>query len=373
MNPGFIERSLFLFSLMLTLGAVWMLMPSGANIAPESAALSIVIAWLVTVFAHESGHVIAGQIAGFRLLEVAVGPVRVHWTGRQFHLGVNRRNPLAGYSVSLPIARGGVAARLALTTIGGPLGNLLLAVLAWLLLLALTGGHPHRAATSDAEYFLAAVAVFSAIYVPANLLPFRGSARGFIPDGRQIITYLLRTQDYRRQEALAILHAEDRILGTLPEAWDAGAIENAIALRDGSESEMNALFYAFLHARDSGRAGDAERHLDALLDWCEHHPQSRWSGPYILKALFEAERGNVESARRWQARAGRRLDADDRRMIAGAIHLAEGNMTAACEEIEGALADLRRHMDRVGAWGSFKASERRLLHMARQCEESGQS
>lgn len=368
MTPGFIERSLFAFSVILTVAAIFALMPSGAMVPAGVAAASIVGAWLITVLAHESGHVVAGNLVGFRLREVAVGPLRLMWNGRSFHLGRNRRNPLAGYSVSLPVGGEHISRRLALTTVGGPAGNLVLATVAWLLLLAVTGGHPHGTAASPAEYFLSAVAVFSLVYVPANLLPFRGSARSFTPDGRQIITYLRRNPDRKRQEALALLNAEDQIQGMLPESWDEDVLDAALSYRDGSESEMNALFFAYLHAQDSSLPIAAERYLDELVAWRDAHPESHWNVPYVLKALSAAEQGDSAAARVWQRRAGLRIDGGDRHIMAAGIFLADGDLDGARREIDWTLADVRRDMDRLGAWGSIRSVERRLLQMREKCE-----
>ncbi len=368
MTPGFIERSLFAFSVILIVGAVFALMPSGAMMSAGVAAVSIIGAWLITVLAHESGHVLAGNLVGFRLREVAVGPIRLMWNGSSFHLGRNRRNPLAGYSVSLPLGGEHITRRLALTTLGGPAGNLFLAVAAWLLLLAVTGGHPHSTAASPAEYFLAAVAVFSLVYVPANLLPFRGSARSFTPDGRQIITYLRPNPDRKRQEALALLNAEDQIRGTLPEAWDERVLDAALSYQDGSASDMNALLFAYLHAYDRADPAATERRLDDLVTWRQQHPESHWNAPYVLKALFEAERGDIDAASLWRRRAGSRIDVDDRRTMAGAILLAEGRAEEAASEIDGALAVVRQDIERLGAWGTLRSWERRLLRMRQRCE-----
>jgi hypothetical protein len=362
-TPGFIERSLFAFTVILTIAAVFALMPSGATMPVSVVALSIVAAWLITVLAHESGHVLVGNLVGFRLREVAVGPVRLMWNGRSFHLGRNRRNPLAGYSVSLPTGGEHIARRLALTTFGGPAGNLVLGVVAWLLLLAITDGHPHGTAASPVEYFLSALAVFSFIYVPANLLPFRGSARGFVPDGRQIITYLRRNPDRPRQEALALLNAQDQILGRSPETWDEKAIEAALTPRDGSPAEMSALYFAYLHARESGRLERAEHYLDDLIAWRGNHPESHWSTPYVLKTVSAAERGDVAAAREWQQRAGPRLETEDRHLMEGAILRAEGDGTGAARELDLALIELQRTRERLGAWGSTRSMERRVLQM----------
>lgn len=370
MTPGFIERSLFAFTVILTIAAVFALMPSGATMPVGVVALSIIAAWLMTVLAHESGHVLVGNLVGFRLREVAVGPVRLMWNGSSFHLGRNRRNPLAGYSVSLPTGGEHIARRLALTTFGGPAGNLVLGVVAWLLLLAITGGHPHGTAASPAEYFLSALAVFSLIYVPANLLPFRSSARGFVPDGRQIITYLRRHPDRRRQEALALLNAQDQILGRLPETWDEDAIQAALTPRDGSTSEMNALYFAYLHAEESGRSEQSARYLDDLIAWRDVHPESHWNIPYLLKALGEAERGDAVAARDWQKRAGPRVEPDSRHLIEGAILLAEGDADGAARELDLALVEVRKAIDRLGNWGSLRAEERGILRLRQQCQRT---
>lgn len=367
MTPGFIERSLFAFSVILTIGAIFALMPSGATMPAGVVAFSIVGAWLITVLAHESGHVVVGNLVGFRLREVAVGPVRVMWDGTSFNLGRNRRNPLAGYSVSLPVGGEHIARRLALTTVGGPAGNLVLAVIAWLLLLAMTGGHPHSIAATPAEYFLSALAVFSFIYVPANLLPFRGSTRGFVPDGRQILTYLIRNPDRPRQEALALLNAQDQILGRLPEAWDEEALQTALSPRDGSVSQMNALYFAYLHAQDSNRIEEAGGYLDELIAWRDAHPETRWNAPYVLQAVAEAERGNVAAAREWQRRAGVRIEPADRHLMEGVIHLAQGDCGGAVHELDLALTQVRNSLEQHGAWGSLRSAERRLLQLREKC------
>lgn len=369
MTPGFIERSLFAFSIILTIGAIFALMPSGATMPVGVVGVSIVAAWVITVLAHESGHVVVGNLVGFRLREVAVGPIRVMWNGASFHLGRNRRNPLAGYSISLPIGGEHITRRLALTTVGGPAGNLVLAIVAWLLLLAITDGHPHSTAASPAEYFLSALAVFSFIYVPANLLPFRGSARGFVPDGRQIITYLINSPARHRQEALALLNAQDQILGKLPEDWDEGAIQAALSPRDGSLSEMNALYFAYMHARDSGWDEQVMRYLDDLIAWRDAHPESRWNVPYVLRAVAEAEQGNIAAAREWQGRAGPRTDQDDRHLMEGAIRLAEGDTDGAAREIDLSLGQVRTAMEQYGTWGSIRSAERRLLRMRQLAQE----
>jgi hypothetical protein len=131
---------------------------------------------------------------------------------------------------------------------------------------------------------------------------------------------------------------------------------------------MNALYFAYLHARDSGRNAHAERYLDALIAWQEAHPESHWSTPYVLKAVALAEHGDLTAAREWQSRAGRRISDADRHLMEGAIRAARGDVEGASEEIDLVLADVRRDIQRLGAWGSLRSMERRLLRMREQMD-----
>jgi hypothetical protein len=52
----------------------------------------------------------------------------------------------------------------------------------------------------------------------------------------------------------------------------------------------------------------------------------------------------------------------------GAIRAARGDVEGASEEIDLVLADVRRDIQRLGAWGSLRSMERRLLRMREQMD-----
>src|SRR5437868_5918014 len=79
---------------------------------------------------HELGHVLAGQMVGFRFLLFVVGPLKFERKEGRIRAGLNKTLALAGgVAASAPTDERNVCKRMAVIMLGGPLASLLLTVM----------------------------------------------------------------------------------------------------------------------------------------------------------------------------------------------------------------------------------------------------
>jgi hypothetical protein len=284
----------------------------------------------VVVLVHELGHALAGALVGFRFQLVQVGPLALVRTPEGLRL---RRQRVAGLVLgqqsSAPEDDRALPWRLAAHGAGGPLLNLLTAVLAFGAVAA--AGHPSSAAGAHALgllWVLGAVSVFGL----ADLVPLR--LRGQPSDGARIL-HALRSG--RNPAGLALLQASMRQARALrPRAWGLDARALARLAETDGRARDELLLFALGLALDQGDRALARELLvrgGAIRD-----PATRVELG-LQAAMFEALEGEPARARQLLAAAGGHRTLPEYSSLASAAVLAaEGRP----EEARQALARWER-------------------------------
>lgn len=280
-----------------------LLLKGGAQLAPPETNKALVVllivpallaAMLVHFLVHELGHALVGQWMGGRILRVIVGP----WRWELFRSGYRRvrMRSLKGVGgMAQTILPDGPNFRRAFVfmLLGGPLANLLLAAMVWLLL-PLIGPWPLR--------LLAGVFVAIGLLIGlVNLLPFRSG--GFQTDGLQLLKSFTDPQGLAtRQRVLRIARAS--IDGMRPRDYD--PVDLAALDIDKSEG-MEKLAAQMLHAGVAYDSGDLARTREllepALADWQKLPDGLRQSLAMIAAHLSAELDRDPAMAREWLQRA----------------------------------------------------------------------
>lgn len=160
---------------------------------------------------HEAGHALAGLARGMRPVAIGVGPLR--WdrgtSGWRFRRSTGIAG-ISGFAALLPVGDRGLSrADQAIYLLGGPIANLLTAVLV-LALLPLADGAPVLAA------FLVGSGVSALLLGLVNLAPFH--SQGWRSDGRGLLDLMLRSPDAALQQRMNQVLALN-MAGVRPRDW----------------------------------------------------------------------------------------------------------------------------------------------------------
>jgi len=305
--------------------------------------------WMLTVLVHEFGHLLGGRLAGMRALMLFAGPLHFDFGADRLRLRLNRvASTWGGLAVCAPV--GALRARdVALLVACGPVASLVLAAGAGLGGVALGGWW------GGFVFGTGALSLFIGI---ATLLPVR--AGGYMSDGGQLLGLARGDRRSSQQLALSALMAQS-YSGVRPRAWDSALLDAIDSERGDSEGDdPNMRAYALL--LDAVRAED--RNELALAD-------TRWRD--LAQVLAEADaqamsiamrralalpiatwigyrRREAQSARAWlQAARGGFGDPASLAFAEAAVHLAEGDASAARSMLAKARAALPQMADRGSA------------------------
>jgi hypothetical protein len=149
----------------------------------------------LAIIVHELGHVLAGILAGFRIVSSGIGVTRpfarIRIAGVWFYLG---RPVLRGFTLALPRRLGPDRKALAILYAGGSLANLATGLVAWVgwrHLVDWTSWRPF-----DDWTFSSVFMDVSLMMGIANLVPFHSSRVGSASDGLTILRSLRNTLSY---------------------------------------------------------------------------------------------------------------------------------------------------------------------------------
>lgn len=328
---------------------------------PLYALPALFIAGVIAMLSHELSHVLAARMVGLRLIELGLGPVRIYWNGRKLRLSRSPRNPMGAYFIPVPIDDHKIRERFLVSMAGGPAGNLVVGLVAYVLYLLTPNRNPPTSGLEvlhSAAFFFLATSLVCIASVAANLLPFRGSSKDGTRDGKYLIDFMRGGPQVERLCALARVDGQNRVLGKMPEEWDSRRVDEATRFQDASPSTLLALSYAYLHTVDNDveRAGN---YLDQALEILDERDKKEWGMLYGLKAVFEAyHRDNLESAREWVARAGSDLNEYMRHEIAAVFFLKEGSGAEALEQIQLSKQSYLTETKREGVSGVARSAAR---------------
>ncbi len=240
--------------------------------------LSALAAYYLMLAIHELGHVAAGLCVGFRCRSLRVGPVLID---RPLRVSLYRGSGAVvnGVAELIPVATDKLARRGVIMVLGGPVANILSAMIVLLLPLPLTA-------------FSALFIVCSIANGVNDLFPFE--SRLGVSDGRRI--WMLLRQPALGERWLALLHLGGKINdGVLPESFSAEFLAKAIAVRNASADTVKAYAIAYSAAFHQKKDNEAARHLETCLTYSSH------ASPVVREAL-------VSDAAVFQARRRKRAD-----------------------------------------------------------------
>jgi hypothetical protein len=362
------QTLIVLVSVSMTLGALHLSYTGlqQAGLTQEPYVLSgILVAYLLTIAAHEAGHVLAAWATGLRIVWVSVWFVKLAREAGRFRLRIDRHNLLnfSGFVAAYSIDARRLRPRLAVLHSGGVLVNLSLGLAS---LAALAWSYPPATPASRTALegvvslltprdYAAAWLVFGVLlnfgFVVANLIP---TQFGVYPtDGANLLATLAGGRKAEVRSLLFVLTGA-LISGVRPRDLNPGQVGRLLQLRDGTAEDALSNLYGYYHALDAGRHEQAGELLDLAAT------QNGAFAPIALETAYfdAAHRRNGEAARAWlkYAKPGQAEVATNLRAEA-AVLLVSGHRPEAARKAEAALDALRRSFDAGGA-----VAEREWLH-----------
>jgi hypothetical protein len=225
--------------------------------------VSVFAAFYLMLAVHELGHVVAGLGVGFRCRSLRVGPLLFN---RPFRVSLYR-GPGAvvnGVAELFPVATEKLASRGVAMVIGGPVANILVAMVVLLVPLPLNA-------------FSGLFIAFSIANALNDLLPFE--SRLGVSDGRRI--WMLLRQRSRGERWLALLRLGGELNdGVLPESLSNDFLTKAIAVQDASADTVTANAIAFSAAFHQRKDREAAQRLETCLAFSGH------ATPVLREALM---------------------------------------------------------------------------------------
>lgn len=304
--------------------------------------LALPAAWLLSVAAHEFGHLAGGWAGGGQFLLYVVGPfkwqrtpegVRFSWNG-SVNLG-------GGLAACLPLDATRVTPRrVAVMIAGGPLASLLVAGAALGLASVLAGPSAAGLARGLTQGLLGSVGWMSLLIFGLTVFP--STMGGFKSDGRRFFE-LLRGDRRSDQEKAMLALTTAGLAGVRPADLDPGLVSESLALQDGSVFDLYAHFTAYLHAIDRGEVAQAQARLDYVIAGEARLVSFIRDAARCEYAWLLATRADAPgAARAWLDSAGPlAFDPATRLRAEAAVLLAEGRLTEAATKAREGLHALK--------------------------------
>ena len=260
----------------------------------------MMLAVLLLICVHEGGHLIAGHLVGFEFVYLVFGPLKIESTDRGIGLSVNDDRQRYGAVVGVPTRMDNLGPRAAVMVAGGPIANLLLALVLAAIAQEIAFGLPTR-------LLLAGTALMSLVTGAVNALPVEW--RGRMSDGAWMKTLFTDGAAAERACANWILLGVAR-MGRRPRNWDAAWVERAIALADGSDQDAQASKLAYYWALDRRDVDWARELLERTLNLGDQFPADARPGVFAEAAFFAAHfLKDAPAGRAWLVEAAAALEA----------------------------------------------------------------
>jgi hypothetical protein len=268
----------------------------GEQAPPSSPPLAIkffipaVIAYLLSVAVHETGHAIGGVIAGFKLLTFAVWPAKLYRHSNTWRVGWMGSTGLGGFVAADPLEEQNFARRAFLLVAAGPAASALIGT-ASAIFAANTRSDWPSWATAELNLF----ACWSLLIAVSTILPLR--SRYAVNDGMRMGMLLRGGAETDRFRSILIL-AGRSYSGIRPRDLNPDLMRLASVPDDGSPDALAGRGMRYNWLLDAGRIEEADQVLASIATgnlpklartvwWCE-------------VAWFEARfRGDLALARRW--------------------------------------------------------------------------
>lgn len=261
----------------------------------------------LTILLHELGHLGFARLAGFKIVYLILGPLKLARTVQGWRL---LSSGLTGF-----VLQGRVLAvpppalwhepeklrrRLVWFFAGGPAVTLLQAVvLGGMLFLTPDRTFNQVGRSSLIALFLLTTMILAWIFYPMKV-------NGIPNDATQILQLWRGGPATRRLIALLVLQGQ-LVAGVRPRDLDDAALAQALMLSDGSADEVAARLLAVARAEDEGRSDEMGELLGELLKKMHQLPPPQRSASIMWQAaFFEAIHGqDADTAQQWLSLASK--------------------------------------------------------------------
>jgi len=283
----------------------------------------------VAAVAHEAGHLFIGLFAGFRPVQLKLGPWRfgrqargqeAHW-GEVLPLGLAVLEPRTVEGKNLQ-------RRLLFVLLGGPLGNMFFALLLEALL---RFTHAQFLVASGVHGF----AAFSVLLGIASLLPDVNS-RGNFSDGARLL--MLFKNNSKAERWISNLQMQLALNQGKPlRDWNQASVMHAAAINDDSRDAVVAHWLAYLWAVERQDITSATKYLEDALESLGFAPAGLRSQLFLEAAVFQSWfRDNSTKARFWVRQIrGRKITPLQQMQLDIALLWGEGKLFDAWEQMAG--------------------------------------
>ncbi len=314
------------------------------------------LAVFVSLVVHELGHLIGGQIVGFRLYLFTAGPLRIDRAeDDRLKISFNKELPsYGGMCGSIPLDDADILNRFAFSIVCGPVASLILSFLAFAGAMApfVSNGLPRFE-----MQMLAATSLMIGIF---TIIPMPNGA--FLTDGARWLRLKRGGPLAERDEALLRLYSYLNS-GKAPSLWSEELIARTLAVSDESMFEAAGLYFSYRNLLDTKRVPQAGEHLKRAYQMAVEKYRPMAVNYMIELAWFEAWHNNNPAAAQALLKeagtaANQRRYNWDRKRAQAAIAIRTGDVEVA-----------RQLIDDVGA---KLPTSQAVLHSKAQWEEMQQ-
>jgi hypothetical protein len=310
----------------------------------------ILAAWIATLV-HESGHTLAGWLAGYRLVVYNVGPLALSFRDNHWRVRLNWSWQTAGLMSAVPVTDGPTLWRDVAMLAAGPLAGFGLTAV-----LVAGFGNPFMDLPSRGWVFLSdnlaeTTAFLSLIVSAASLVPYTAKI-GTVSDGGRILMLLRNDPRAAPWNGIRRLHGAI-INGQRTRDWSVEWLKQVTSIPDFSPIYATGVYFTAMWMLDRGDIAGAGVYLDQVACMEKVEEWRKGSGFYIEAAYYEARhRGNVEAARYYLDQSAQLVTKDYPEAVLraeAAIALAAGNYALARERVQQAFAAIRtkKHHSRM--------------------------
>ncbi len=312
---------------------------------PSVNPLLLIPALYAAIAAHETGHFLAGRLAGLNAGGISVGPFVFLKSGATWLFRFDRGRWLTGFLVPLAPPGDSHPSQYVWLLAGGPLASLALAVLTWLFWKWWGDGAWNWAGT----LFLAALVMAVSSALPASSGVHKS-------DCLRLWHFVRHPRRARAWMALVGLQTEDR-KGIRPRDWNAELFERSLAVDSAAAGEyVSVQVLAHYRRLDEGRDEAALEHLENALRSSARAGKALRHGLFLEAAWASAGiRKQAAQARTWYDRARKLRKPQCAAPVDGAIAMCEGRY----EEAE-------RHWQEAQAWAERRKLDSGLFRFAKE-------
>ncbi len=313
------------------------------NLAPNNiplGVLTVIIAYYLSIFTHELGHILGGLLVGMKPRLFAVSTFALYLTKSgwrvRFDANIGEAGGVAGFFSTRPNAP---IWREFVGIAGAPIMDLFLGLL--LAYFAFTINTPPTQLTwhGDLRFFLEVLGGFE---LASFVSVFRAKEfGGYMSDGLRLKRFFKGGVVIVQEMAVSNM-SDAGLAGSRPRDWDKAWVETALAGSDGNIFDLHAHILAYYWSLDQNDIEKAREHLLVGLSNIERFTWTTRCEIWLEAAYFYARFDqNLESALEYfQLAVGNQCDTALNFRAEAAIRLLKGQLTEAISKTRGAIKAL---------------------------------